>query len=219
MNHNITSFLFIYNQLKLLQLSLHAAFNSLRFSFFFLFLSLSPFCLASSYFARTNPPTKKNAHQKKTASAPSTPQSRPRQDALEQRHQELLKKQKLLQDQYARLQQMQRSRPAPIAMGVRALHHVVASSTASTASATTDSSTLPHPSSAHVLAARYELKKANSESQLVTQLPNRPVDGSTVSTPPCAPEGSSVAAKTPTSPDAASISPAMIKNATETDII
>ena len=165
------------------------------------------------------PQQKKNAHQKKTASAPSTPQSRPRQDALEQRHQELLKKQKLLQDQYARLQQMQRSRPAPIAMGVRALHHVVASSTASTASATTDSSTLPHPSSAHVLAARYELKKANSESQLVTQLPNRPVDGSTVSTPPCAPEGSSVAAKTPTSPDAASISPAMIKNATETDII
>lgn len=119
-------------------------------------------------------------------------------------------------------------------MGVRALHHVVASSSASasstasassatatsttsTASTTSGMSSPTHPSSAHVLAARYELKKANSESQLVNQLTNLPVDGANATAPACAPE--TVPVETPTSPDASSISPAMIKNATETDII
>jgi len=51
------------------------------FRFFFLFLSLSPFCLASSYFARTNPPTKK-MHTKKNSisavdAAVTTPTGRP----------------------------------------------------------------------------------------------------------------------------------------------
>jgi len=36
-----------------------------------------------------------------------------RQEQLEQRHQELLKKQKALQEQYTRLQQLQRSQPPP----------------------------------------------------------------------------------------------------------
>jgi len=36
-----------------------------------------------------------------------------RQEQLEQRHQELLKKQKALQEQYTRLQRLQRSQPPP----------------------------------------------------------------------------------------------------------
>lgn len=36
-----------------------------------------------------------------------------RQEQLEQRHQELLKKQKALQEQYTRLQQLQRTQPPP----------------------------------------------------------------------------------------------------------
>lgn len=117
-------------------------------------------------------------------------------------------------------------------MGVRALHHVAASSTASATSATPAASAAssasatvglssppPHPSSAHVLAARYELKKANSESQLVNQLTNLPTDGSTEAAASCVPEAETIVVETPTSPDASSISPAMIKNATETDII
>ncbi|GAB6033402.1 hypothetical protein CHUAL_013163 [Chamberlinius hualienensis] len=44
----------------------------------------------------------------KPATAPPTPPTRNRQEILEQRHQELLRRQRQLQEQYARLQQMQR---------------------------------------------------------------------------------------------------------------
>ncbi|KAF0773363.1 coiled-coil domain-containing protein isoform X5 [Aphis craccivora] len=48
--------------------------------------------------------------QPPTVAAPATTT---RQEQLEQRHQELLKKQKALQEQYTRLQQLQRSQPPP----------------------------------------------------------------------------------------------------------
>ncbi|KAL4089072.1 hypothetical protein QTP88_024145 [Uroleucon formosanum] len=45
--------------------------------------------------------------------SPSPAATTTRQEQLEQRHQELLKKQKALQEQYTRLQQLQRSQPPP----------------------------------------------------------------------------------------------------------
>lgn len=44
---------------------------------------------------------------------PATAVGQTRQEQLEQRHQELLRKQKALQEQYTRLQQLQRSQPPP----------------------------------------------------------------------------------------------------------
>ncbi|CAH1726565.1 unnamed protein product [Aphis gossypii] len=51
--------------------------------------------------------------QPPTVTAPAGVATTTRQEQLEQRHQELLKKQKALQEQYTRLQQLQRSQPPP----------------------------------------------------------------------------------------------------------
>ncbi|XP_060854725.1 coiled-coil domain-containing protein AGAP005037 isoform X5 [Rhopalosiphum padi] len=58
------------------------------------------------------PPTV-TAQPPPSVAAPTAVATATRQEQLEQRHQELLKKQKALQEQYTRLQQLQRSQPPP----------------------------------------------------------------------------------------------------------
>ncbi|XP_015372278.1 PREDICTED: coiled-coil domain-containing protein AGAP005037 [Diuraphis noxia] len=59
------------------------------------------------------PPAVATAQQLPSPAVPTAVATTTRQEQLEQRHQELLKKQKALQEQYTRLQQLQRTQPPP----------------------------------------------------------------------------------------------------------